>query len=168
MPSGVLKLCISLQGHTLRLLSLPDFLDASIGKILKVSNGAQRRVFPAECREDGVVSIWFPPWPGSWLGPIMDFLRLAMLWCSEAPRPPSPHLLHPVPSCFVFLTFLNLHVHQLKAKISSATSAVKSLFGQDSGTDTAVCARYALCMGSIAVLVPSFYLLFTNLRSVGK
>ena len=24
------------QGHTLRLLSLPDFLDASIGKILKV------------------------------------------------------------------------------------------------------------------------------------
>jgi hypothetical protein len=26
----------SLQGHTLRLLSLPDFLDASIGKILKV------------------------------------------------------------------------------------------------------------------------------------
>lgn len=27
-----------LQGHTLRLLSLPDFLDASIGKILKVQN----------------------------------------------------------------------------------------------------------------------------------
>lgn len=27
--------CVS-QGHTLRLLSLPDFLDASIGKILKV------------------------------------------------------------------------------------------------------------------------------------
>lgn len=27
---------VILQGHTLRLLSLPDFLDASIGKILKV------------------------------------------------------------------------------------------------------------------------------------
>lgn len=28
----------SFQGHTLRLLSLPDFLDKSIGKILKVQN----------------------------------------------------------------------------------------------------------------------------------
>lgn len=26
-----------LQGHTLRLLSLPDFLDASIGKMMKVT-----------------------------------------------------------------------------------------------------------------------------------
>lgn len=30
------RVCYYLQGHTLRLLSLPDFLDASIGKILKL------------------------------------------------------------------------------------------------------------------------------------
>ena len=29
-------------GHTLRLLSLPDFLEASIGKILRVREGGSR------------------------------------------------------------------------------------------------------------------------------
>lgn len=38
----VLTFHVFFQGHTLRLLSLPDFLDASIGKILKVRISIQQ------------------------------------------------------------------------------------------------------------------------------
>jgi arsenite-transporting ATPase len=40
-------------GHTLRLLSLPDFLDASIGKILKVQSSVN---LSFRCGNQGVVS----------------------------------------------------------------------------------------------------------------
>jgi arsenite-transporting ATPase len=45
-----LKIC---QGHTLRLLSLPDFLDASIGKILKVQSSVN---LSFRCGNQGGVS----------------------------------------------------------------------------------------------------------------
>jgi arsenite-transporting ATPase len=55
-------------GHTLRLLSLPDFLDASIGKILKLrskiasATSAIKSVFGQEVQQQDAVSVL----PGSY------------------------------------------------------------------------------------------------------
>jgi hypothetical protein len=91
-----------MQGHTLRLLSLPDFLDASIGKILKVLHYL-----------NNISPSWFFWWKQNF---VSDSLYLGEL----------------------YITYHTTST-QLKQKLSSATAAIKSVFGQSGdGQDSAV------------------------------
>ncbi|WMV56091.1 hypothetical protein MTR67_049476 [Solanum verrucosum] len=100
-------------GHTLRLLSLPDFLDASIGKMMKF----WRITVPSQLS---------PSMRNFWLG--QKRYPHALVWIPKMPRK----------VCFfvwvatrgVILTVENFKKRKLKKKIASATSALKSMFNK--------------------------------------
>lgn len=115
------------QGHTLRLLSLPDFLDASIGKILKVR-------------------VPLNPFLGRFVH--CSFYELVeAMYCYYA-------------HCRFLLETNCCLSWQLKKKIQSAASAIKSVFGQGDGPDKAVSTVPALHTCSIAAKSPTIVAVF--------